>query len=368
MNTTSFSRRRSRPGFTLVELLVVIAIIGILVALLLPAVQTAREAARVMQCKNNLKQIGIALHNYHDVHKIFPPSSHWRNRAGADIQQRNNPNLSENWVIMMLPYFEQQPLFDSFDLTQYIPHAANAAARSVELEGMMCPSDPFNRKPFMGSTNGGTNQMGDNWARGNYAANGALGFMTNTQHGAYDAAYETSPGWSKTSNVSFRQRGVMGANASLKIAEITDGTSNTVLVGEIRAGVVSFDSRGVWAMSGACPSSLWAHGYHGDCRGPNANSPAADDVMACTAIQSKMGGVAGLQKIGMPCSNGDWPNFQQTMRSTHISGVLACFADGSIRLISDYVQSDPGGFDPEPAVWDKINLSSDGFAYDNGDL
>jgi len=367
MNSSPHGLRRARPGFTLVELLVVIAIIGILVALLLPAVQAAREAARRMQCNNNLKQIGIALHNYHDTHRIFPPASHWD--RSTNIEERNPNQLRENWVIMMLPYFEQQGLFDAFDLQQYITAPVNQPARSIELAGMKCPSDAYSEKPFMGSSNSMTNRMGDNWARGNYAANGALGYMTDKRHGEYDAAFETEPGWSKESRVSFRQRGVMGANASLKISEITDGTSNTVLVGEIRAGVTSFDSRGVWAMSGGCPSSLWAHGYRGDCRGPNQNqSSAADDVMACSQIQAKFGGAAGLQKIGMSCSAGDWPNFQQTMRSMHPGGVFACFADGSVHFIGDYIQSDPGGFNPEPAVWDRINLSADGYSYSHDEL
>jgi prepilin-type N-terminal cleavage/methylation domain-containing protein len=368
MNCHRTVRRSERLGFTLVELLVVIAIIGILVALLLPAVQAAREAARRMQCGNSLKEIGIALHNYHDTYKYFPNGGQLD--PSVSIEQRNPDKLGPNWVISALPFMEQQALFDQFNFNAYISAPVNEAPRSIDLSIMKCPSDPYNRKKFMGSTDSGTNQMGDNWARGNYAANGALGFMTSNQHGEWDAAGENEPGWSKTSEVSYRQRGVMGINSSLKMAEITDGTSNTVLAGEIRAGVTSFDSRGIWAMLGASPSGLWAHGYHGDCRGPNALSPAADDVMACTSIQAKFGGgAAGLQRIGMPCSSGNWPNFQQTMRSTHPGGVQSVFCDGSVHFISDYIQSDSGGFNSDgPAVWDRINLSSDGFAYSHDEL
>ena len=354
-----------RVGFTLVELLVVIAIIGILVAMLLPAVQAAREAARRMSCGNNLKQIGIALHNYHDVHKTFPPSSHWVNN-GSGINQTNNAQLSENWVIMMLPYFEQQPLFEAFDLKNFITSSVNAAARGTEIEAMMCPSDSFNRKPFNGAAPGSkdTSNLGNGWARGNYAANAALGYMRSSSN-ENDAGLPTSGGWSGPRKN--RYRGVMGANVSLKIAEITDGTSNTVLVGEIRAGVIEFDSRGVWAMSGGCPSSLWAHGWMGDCRGPNAQSLLADDLMGCSAVQAKFGGEQKLAKMGMACSRDDWWNFQQTMRSNHINGVQAVFCDGSVHFISDYVQS-AASFDPEPGVWDRLNLSQDDFPVDLGNL
>src|SRR3954469_9382671 len=112
-----------RLAFTLVELLVVIAIIGILVALLLPAVQSAREAARRMQCQNNVKQLGLALHNYHDVHKIFPPSSIWP--VESEIEKKNNGNLGANWVIMVLPYMEQQNLYNSFNFTKSICDSTN---------------------------------------------------------------------------------------------------------------------------------------------------------------------------------------------------------------------------------------------------
>ena len=105
-------------------------------------------------------------------------------------------------------------------------------------------------------------------------------------------------------------RGVMGANVSERIDDIHDGASNTILVGEIRAGVISFDPRGVWAMGGAAPSSLWAHGYQGDDNGPNnKGSPAADDMQSCGAIQTAIGGSQGtgsageqqLMKMGMAC-------------------------------------------------------------------
>jgi len=137
------SQSRSRAGFTLVELLVVIAIIGILVALLLPAVQAAREAARRMQCGNNLKQIGIALHNYHDTYKALPPG--W-------LTKRSNPTTclpNENfwhWGALILPFMEQQPLHQllnvgNISLTQAGNTPAILAAMQQPIAGYRCPSD-----------------------------------------------------------------------------------------------------------------------------------------------------------------------------------------------------------------------------------
>jgi prepilin-type N-terminal cleavage/methylation domain-containing protein len=352
-------RRPSRDGFTLVELLVVITIIGILIALLLPAVQSARAAARRLQCQNNLKQIALALLNYESQYGIFPPSSHWKPETHANIHAQSNDQLRENWVILILPMLEQQPLFDSFDLSQPIPADVNAEARATQLDVMTCPSDTYARKAYDGTDY----ERGANWARGTYAANAALGFMSAGSHsGVYggkgDAAFFDSAGW-----VSRRIRGMMGANTSVTMAEIRDGTSNTIMVGEIRAGVVPIDPRGVWAMSGACPSALWAHGFLGDANGPNAPGANADDTLACDQIRAAVGGASQLNRMGMPCATGSRPNYQQAARSMHNEGIYAAFADGSVHFISNYVQT---GLIDDPSVgnlgvWDRLNLSADGY-------
>src|SRR5450830_1623189 len=132
-NQKSEIRNHKSTAFTLVELLVVITIIGILIALLLPAVQAAREAARRLQCQNNLKQVGLAILNYEATHRWFPPSSQF---APADLPNLPNPNFSRlrpNWVALVLPFMEQQGLFDSLDQTQSLNASVNARFRGTRL-------------------------------------------------------------------------------------------------------------------------------------------------------------------------------------------------------------------------------------------
>ena len=139
-----FPLRRMHVGFTLVELLVVITIIGILIALLMPAVQEAREAARRAQCSNNIKQLGLACLHYHNAQQIFPPAMF--------IPAGESPNVTnkwmQNWAIMILPYCEGMTLYNQFNFTVPISNALNAAPRSAQLPIMLCPSDRMNSKNY----------------------------------------------------------------------------------------------------------------------------------------------------------------------------------------------------------------------------
>jgi prepilin-type N-terminal cleavage/methylation domain-containing protein len=377
-------------GFTLVELLVVMAIIGILIAVLLPAVQAARESARMMQCANNIKQLGLAVLNYESAKKKLPYSSTWYVKSRTKLVENiaNNPwfsnfhnsdgnSLYKNWVIDILPFIEGQTLLSSFDLSQPISAPVNAAGRKTPLAVMLCPSDPNNQVLFSGIRDGAPielNSFGDNWARGDYAANGALGFMSAISWSDWSCAGPASivaPGWGNR-----YLRGVMGANASVRLKDVSDGTSKTLMLGEIRAGVVSFDCRGTWAMSGS-PSALWAHGYHGDDNGPNEIEPNfhEDDSLGCPYVQAAVGGARlnGAWKLSavmrMGCSADDWANWQQTCRSMHHAGVNVCLADGSVRFISDFIERGTDNFQPNGeslGVWDKLNLSADGETIEAG--
>jgi prepilin-type processing-associated H-X9-DG protein len=327
----------------------VIAIIGILIALLLPAVQKAREAARRLQCANNLKQIGVALQNYHDVHKILPPSSLWPAGATADLP---NSSLMANWVIMLLPFMEETNLWNLYNPKLSLCDPGNATFRGTNISTMLCPSDSFTQVPFDGSQNGWG--MGANWARGNYAANASLDYMD-------DGAVTNSSNWWSQNYY----RGVMGANLSLSYKGITDGTSKTIAVAEIRAGLINVDGRGVWAMSGGAASVLYAHGWMGDDNGPNCMSQEADDTFTCSAVVNFFGGSeVNLIPLGMPCYAGNASSHQQTARSLHDGGgVQVVFCDGSVQWIGDGIQL--GNASTNLGVWDLLNLSTDGYAIDS---
>ena len=350
---------KTTHGFTLVELLVVITIIGILISLLLPAVQAAREAARRLQCSNNLKQLGLALLNYESQWGIFPPSS----CSPSNMSPASGDATSRyaNWAILILPFIEQQGLYDTFDRTKPITHSVNLAPRSVQLAAMLCPSDSYNRQPFMGSQGSLTNSFGDNWARGNYGANASLGIPW-LGSDSVCAGGPSTPGWSNSD-----YRGVMGGNCASSIARITDGTSNTVLLAELRAGVTAVDSRGVWAMGGPGSSALWAHGgIYGDDYGPNCPQDYSDDVMDCNLIQVAFGDAASLAAAGMGCYANSG-NAEQTARSMHSGGVNAGFADGSVHWISDFIDAYPSSHGAL-STWDRLMASADGLPLVGGDF
>ena len=198
----------------------VIAIIAILIALLLPAVQQAREAARRTQCRNNLKQLGLALHNYHDVHGTFPPSTIWK------VDSSNNlllPNAARSWIFHLLPYFDQANLYNAADTTVF----ANADPISSEnMVALACPSDPasdavINFNQDMGTTN--------------YLGNGGHRGLGSSQF-----FFDCSPVPALTSGM-FNRRGV-------RMRDVTDGTSNTFLVGE-RGVITDFGGWGMWNYS-----------------------------------------------------------------------------------------------------------------------
>jgi prepilin-type N-terminal cleavage/methylation domain-containing protein/prepilin-type processing-associated H-X9-DG protein len=236
-------RRRLRKGFTLVELLVVIAIIGILIALLLPAVQAAREAARRSQCSNNLKQIALGLLNYEASRKTLP--------HGTGNPFVTTPNFSPpggNWAIMIFPFMELKPLYDSMDHNGFL-HARTpvnvAAAQNNKLPAWICPTDPDGSQPIMPHLPGETISPAHSlWYPGSMGpmhmgtASGSAGNCVfcpdpNPSPGNY-----CCQGWAFGSG---RGAGLPGGDfpgmfgrheRAIRFAEVTDGLSNTFLVGE----------------------------------------------------------------------------------------------------------------------------------------
>ena len=204
--------------------------------------------------------------------------------------------------------------------------------------------------------------MGDNWARGNYAANGCLAFCSRSrgsgvnQESGEDAGGPDTKCWNDPT-----LRGIMGSNCAIKAVNVTDGLSHTILVGEIRAGLTAYDCRGVWAMSGACPSSIWGVAdFIGDDAGVNCSEPEADDVVNCSQLQGDFGpNTQGLVDLGMSCSGGDWPNWQQTIRSLHAGGAYVAMGDGSVHFLSELTENTGGAYNGTYSVWDSLIASGD---------
>jgi prepilin-type N-terminal cleavage/methylation domain-containing protein/prepilin-type processing-associated H-X9-DG protein len=376
MNTHRHIFRRC--GFTLVELLVVITIIAILIALLLPAVQAAREAARRLQCQNNIKQLGLAVLNYESTQKIFPPSSLWPS-DNPSMNAGNTQSYGPNWVILALPCIGQQPLYDSFYQTFAAQGSCRVAGtnatltslRATRMPFMICPTDDKNRTPFNASANSSMSSVGENWARGNYGANASLAFMQLGDGGGWpDSRIKLYGGGSSSGGwKSMLMRGVMGANISVRMAEITDGTSQTIMLGELRAGLTSGDPRGIWAMSGGA-SSLWGHGSVNECDMCGVNNPAedAENFPGCDQLTSSLG-KSTLLRDRMGCY--DYPSFNQAgVRSLHPGGANVCFCDGSVHWISEFINTQ-GNINSNPAVWsvwDRLCASADCLVIKTGEF
>jgi prepilin-type N-terminal cleavage/methylation domain-containing protein len=265
------SEKSVRPGFTLVELLVVIAIIGILIALLLPAVQAAREAARRAQCTNNMKQLGLGLHNYHDAHKIFPPGGLDYGWGGAAIPASYPPEPADklvknlNGLVLLLPYIEQQPLYDRFDFRQCASHCVygagassmpiagdaeltsnNASVVASQLDAFRCPSE--NGDPYHSTSAAYTIKSGGTFR----------GIKTNYDFSADTSDYTYMNDWTMHSRTS---KYMFGENSNTKIGDVRDGTSNTVAMGETLFWMCNGNNNAwgyrAWVMTGVNVGHPW---------------------------------------------------------------------------------------------------------------
>jgi prepilin-type N-terminal cleavage/methylation domain-containing protein/prepilin-type processing-associated H-X9-DG protein len=347
-----------KTAFTLVELLVVIAIIGILIALLLPAINAAREAGRRAQCMNNCKQLGLAAINYQESLEKFP--------LGVMLPKGQDPastyQWGANWVIQILPYTENPQLAKIFYPLKPLSDPANAVLRATRIPTMLCPSDALNNsKPYMPVVR---SFEGANWARGNYAANGSLEQFELWGSSNINFVGPGSTGWAIP-----WLRGVMGVNESSAMRQITDGASHTCLLGEIRTGVAPMDRRGTWAMGCAGASLMWGHGATDD-HGPNNNSELADDIIECDEIEQTISSDT-LTQMFMGCYGGGGNN-QATARSMHPGGAHICMCDGAVVFISDSINvsttwsyTTTTRVASEFGIWEQLMSAGDSLAIPN---
>jgi prepilin-type N-terminal cleavage/methylation domain-containing protein/prepilin-type processing-associated H-X9-DG protein len=280
---------RSRRGFTLIELLVVIAIIALLISLLLPAVQQAREAARRSQCKNNLKQSGVALHNYHSSHNMFPPGY----VAGASFPATAN---GWGWCAQLLPYLDQAPLYQSINFQLPIENTANLSLLSKTIPVMLCPSDLTGSGQFVISD----------------ASNNSI------VPSAAASSYAATVGDDSSEADAMSGNGVFYRNSSTRIGDIVDGTTTTVLIGERAFAYV----KGTW--SGAPNNAIVKAGQLNQWAFATAASPVF--------VQVHNNWINILTD-----SDGGLDDFS----SMHAGGVQLLFADGSVRFIQTITTDGP---------------------------
>jgi prepilin-type N-terminal cleavage/methylation domain-containing protein len=290
-----------RRAFTLVELLVVITIIGILIALLLPAVQAAREAARRMQCSNNLRQIGLGMHMYLEANGCFPDGWSWY----SDTQSNIGGNDS-TWTTKLLPFVEQAGLASQIDWKEPFGQAAAGCQLVVNRTAIplfTCPSN----EPFKAIFDG-------MYARGTYSANNGIGALQESTL----ARLPISRTLGTVTNRSLA--GTFFINSRLTPADISDGLSNTAFVSEIRV-VPGDDMRGILHYP---EGRFYHHNYT-----PNSSVP--DNI--------RSGGCVSVD--GAPCQGvfSSWTDRSLTMsaRSCHPGGVSLLFGDGSATFVSDSV-------------------------------
>jgi prepilin-type N-terminal cleavage/methylation domain-containing protein len=286
--------RRRRWGFTLIELLVVIAIIAILIALLLPAVQQAREAARRSQCKNNLKQLGLALHNYHDVHKQLAPNLVSGGNAWTAGRHRKG-----SWLVHCLPFLDQGPLFQKINFTGGISQNGNNLHLN-DIPTIKCPSDPA----------GGLREDASGGIRlSNYATSIGAQSMSTSRCGTYPGnVFGDGPSTHTDTQDPTQISGLFARKGwAARFAQVTDGLSNTIAVGEILPNTSDHAIQG-WHLSNA-------HWYA-------TTGPINFET-------SRTGGGG--------CNSWSSWNTANGFKSTHVGGAHFLMGDGSTRFISEHI-------------------------------
>ena len=314
--------RPARRGFTLIELLVVIAIIAILIALLLPAVQQAREAARRSQCRNNLKQIGLALHNYHDNFTVFPPGNALSSLSATAPYTVNlttaNRAAGYGWAAFILPYLDQAPLYNQLnvsglELVRLMQQASLRPLAQTSLSVYLCPSDTA---PALNDQRAFTN-----------AIFGDTSVATSNYVGVHGTRWSHADNWVLNGTDPF---GVFWPASRVGIRDITDGTSNTFMVGER-----NWDNL----------SAIWVG---------TRNYTGNGDVGLRQVV-----GITNW-KINLPGTNAP-----RAFHSNHVGGAHFVFADGRVQFISDAIHFDnTQGISGDPksllGTYQRLGMRNDG--------
>jgi len=325
---------RGQRGFTLIELLVVIAIIAILIALLLPAVQQAREAARRTQCRNNLKNMGLALHNYHDVYNMFPAR-----QGGSGTIRSRALRFRMSAFVALAPFYEQANLYDLVVQEQRSPWS-NRAQYNKKLAVLNCPSDAGDRQPAGGGP------------RGTYS----YGFCGGDSY----IKSVVSPNERTDQNLSNRtlplpNRGIFGRGICTRIRDITDGTSNTIAMSE-RSRPAHLRDRGMMAVDASGDPNTFvpiscANLFVGGEYAPTASmftqdtSPGyrwADGAAFFHGVTTILPPNSAVCLIGNPrwqSGGGHYGPGIFTPTSEHTGGVMVLLADGSCRFVSENIDA-----------------------------
>lgn len=331
----------TRRGFTLIELLVVIAIIAVLIALLLPAVQQARESARRSQCRNNLKQIGLALHNYHDVYNRFPLPSILAGVASTGSMAGTNV-----WSLSILPYMDQAPTYNRYDMNYSAWDARNQEAGQTAIEAYICPTAPTpSRVSYTIPAGGMAGLNGSGLALTNA---GAISYIsvTNMQSDfirpaynmpAGDTSLKDRQGWGKGAVrvLDAPQLGYDNGGSGGRLRDITDGTSNTAMIvelagrGQLYRGIQQVPSTDAEAQGNiVLGGAAWVDPLNGNLEisgrlydGGGAQGPCA---INCSNARINPSG-SGFSKWGAG------------LYSFHTGGAMVQMADGSVRFLSENV-------------------------------
>jgi prepilin-type N-terminal cleavage/methylation domain-containing protein/prepilin-type processing-associated H-X9-DG protein len=269
------NKRWAKRGFTLIELLVVISMTTIVVSMALPSVQQARQDARAATCRNNLKQFALAMHNYHDIFRVFPPA--WTNhhpKAGAEVRF--------GWTVYVLPQMDHAPLYNKLDFNAQNPPANELF--QTKIATYRCPAD----------TTPHVNSLRGNYGTSNYSGNFGPVAPPRWLPGRMSA------GWSGQADTPLKTDGIMCLNSKVRLRDVTDGVSNTLMAGE--RSVTS--GAGIWV-------------------GVGGNEFENDQVTDCSAGNEINTGFASFS-------------------SRHVGGANFVLADGSVRFLSEKIDSRAG--------------------------